>query len=38
LLKEAAREAAHSQTNLAESFRVFGTTLLAEGDAGSKYF
>ena len=38
LLKEAARDAAHFQTNLAESFRVLGTTLLAEGDAGNKCF
>jgi hypothetical protein len=38
LLKEAAREAANYQANLAESFPTFGTTSLGEDDAGSTYF
>ena len=38
LLKEAARESGELATNLAESFPMFGTTLLAEDDAESKYF
>jgi hypothetical protein len=38
VLKEAARDAANEQTNLAESFPMLGTASVAEDDAGNKYF